>query len=75
MSLALALPVTEAVLFTAGCAAIHALRRQADGVTLALVGILALLVLLVAIAATPEAYRAAQTDGLVEATGLIQPGI
>lgn len=74
MSLVLAIPAAEAALFTLGCAAIHALRRQADGVTLALGGILAILVLLVGIASTPEAYLAAQVDGLVAEGRSMQPG-
>ena len=73
MSLALAIPAAEAALFTAGCAAIHALRRQADGVTLGLAGLLAIVVLLLGIAATPDMDVAVQADGGVEETSLAQP--
>ncbi|MCJ2008440.1 hypothetical protein FV232_24155 [Methylobacterium sp. WL30] len=73
MSLALAIPAAEAAMFTAGCAAIHALRRQADGVTLGLAGLLAIVVLLLGIAWTPDLYLAAQTDDVLVETTLSQP--
>ncbi|GJD43095.1 hypothetical protein AFCDBAGC_0939 [Methylobacterium cerastii] len=73
MSLALAIPAAEAAVFTAGCATIHGLRRQADGVTLGLAGILAILVLLFGIAATPDGYRAFQIDDALTETSLVQP--
>ena len=72
MSLALAIPAAEAAVFTAGCAAIHGLRRQADGVTLGLVGILAILVLLLGIAATPDGYRTFQADDALGEATLVQ---
>lgn len=74
MSLALAIPAVEAAVFTVGCAAIHALRRQADGVTLGLAGVLAILVLLLAIAWTPDLYLAVQADAGIEETAPMQPG-
>ncbi|WP_375454144.1 hypothetical protein [uncultured Methylobacterium sp.] len=73
-ALPVALPVAEAAAFTAGCALIHALRQRADGVTVALAGIVAILVLLLGIACTPEALPTAQGDGGVEETSLVQPG-
>lgn len=68
-----ALPVAEAAAFTAGCALIHALRRRADEVTVALAGIVAILVLLLGIACTPEALPTAQGGRVVEETSLVQP--
>lgn len=47
-------PVTEAALFTLGCIAIHALRRQADVVTAALACFATLLILMIGIACAPE---------------------
>ena len=73
MSLVLAIPAAEAAAFTAGCAAIHALRRQADGVTLGLAGLLAIVVLLLGIAATPDAFRPFQADDALGWTLPVQP--
>lgn len=75
MSLVLVVPVAEAALFTAGCAAIHALRRHADGVTLALAGLTVLLVLLVGISCTPEDVLDGPDGGLTQETGTVRPAI
>ena len=69
--MALALPLAEAALFTAGCAVIHALRRHADGVTVALAGLVVLLVLLVGISSTPEGVLKAQAGDLIEEAGAV----
>jgi hypothetical protein len=54
-------PVTEAVLFTLGCIAIHALRRHADTVTATLACFATLLVLLLGIVYAPEPFTQIQT--------------
>ncbi|GJE38783.1 hypothetical protein [Methylobacterium persicinum] len=51
---ALAVPVTEAALFTLGCIAIHALRRHADVVTATLACFATILILMIGIACAPE---------------------
>ncbi|WP_375465228.1 hypothetical protein [uncultured Methylobacterium sp.] len=73
MSMALAMPLVEATVFTGGCAVIHALRRHADRVTMVLAGLTVLLVLLVGIGCTPDSFLTAQAGGLIEETGAVQP--
>ncbi|MEA1831319.1 hypothetical protein U8607_04405 [Methylobacterium durans] len=54
MSISLALPLSEAALFTAGCAVIHAQRARAEQVTAALACIVVLLSFAVGVASLPE---------------------
>lgn len=75
MSFALVVPVVEAAVFTAGCAAIHALRRHADSVTVALAGLAVLLVLLVGISCTPEAVLDGPDGGPTAETATGRPVI
>ncbi|MDR7037715.1 MULTISPECIES: hypothetical protein [Methylobacterium] len=54
MSISLAMPITEAALFTAGCAVIHAQRGRAEQVTVALACLVVLLAFALGIASLPE---------------------
>ncbi|GEP05010.1 hypothetical protein [Methylobacterium oxalidis] len=53
MSISLALPITEAAFFTAGCAVIHAQRARAEQVTAALACLVVLLTFALGVASLP----------------------
>ena len=66
MAIALSIPLAEAALFTAGCALIHARRQRPHQTTLVLMGLAALLVAALAIAAVPPNYAAMDLDRAAE---------